>query len=249
LGNLGYGSIIKAINGINIHNGISDYQNIVRGISDGKYLWAKCVDLQKFSRNSHCCSSISLDYSRNPDICLWDVKSMKTYNSIFKSINLNVIPQQCFLMDGFFADGLNCISDQDCNIDQKCMAPFTPSDMKSIYFEISGKIVEFTGDADKLFSSLLVSQFIPKYQYLPIYLPLELEFFLRYIYSLNITLGIMNIIPAFNFDGANALRVLFNTKPLIFLKIRSKKAYEKIITINSGLFLCFCAKVIFSSLK
>ena len=69
---------------------------------------------------------------------------------------------------------------------------------------------------------------IPRYNFLPISLPLKLEIVLRYMISINMGLCLVNIIAAFGLDGKFALRSL-----LKHFNIGSDIIFKAITTINA----------------
>jgi Zn-dependent protease len=65
---------------------------------------------------------------------------------------------------------------------------------------------------------------IPKSRWISVWIPFYTEILLRYIFSLNVALGVFNMIPAFQLDGSSAWNALATilgipmaTKPWILL--------------------------------
>ncbi|ESN99309.1 hypothetical protein HELRODRAFT_107238 [Helobdella robusta] len=83
--------------------------------------------------------------------------------------------------------------------------------VKVIYDDANNKQpLLFLGHPYDLFYSLSVSDYQPKWNYLPLHLPYILETFCKYLISLSGALAIMNVIPCYALDGQWITQATYN---------------------------------------
>ncbi|KAG1474066.1 hypothetical protein G6F56_000576 [Rhizopus delemar] len=146
-------------------------------------------------------------------------QSMNTSISCFQALE-EVTDKQCLPTLPVLAtkNRPRCYKASDCNGDEKCVIPYTPSSAGQVV-RISAqypswiengaeKIFIFEGELVDIWESVKVSLLRPRFWILPTSLPHILELILRYISSFTIALALLNILPAFKLDGEFALEQL-----------------------------------------
>ena len=133
---------------------------------------------------------------------------------------------------------LSCVDNQDCGDAEAsvCMAPCSfHTEKRLLILQTTGSVLEDASYKDGesssvalitspayFYSSVLVGE-IPE-SFIPhllkstsiflrltlLFTPLICEMWLRYLYSINIGLGLLNIVPAFAFDGSHILDAVFH---------------------------------------
>jgi S2P endopeptidase len=158
-----------------------------------------------------CCQS-ELIMKENLN-CIWDLPSVQTYTSSLELQLSNVTPRYCTLFNSdIFYESQKCTDNECEDPDLQCMTYF--GDL--LYLKATSRFnnsethtISFIGNKFEFQDAFLISEFTPKYKFLPISLPFLIEIFSRYMYSLNLVLGLVNMFPAFQFDGKIAFSIIF----------------------------------------
>ncbi|KAI8900986.1 hypothetical protein BC833DRAFT_579478 [Globomyces pollinis-pini] len=265
------GLVIDSINGHQLVTGLQDYKDTFAKQTLNNVITKKCFYPTIIPKSDiHCCSTATFDF-KNTTNCVWDLKSIETFQLITKHITqnedtngiirgMNIYPNMCNLLSLEFLDGVDCNRNEDCSEHQVCMGTALFDDKRIIkmnVFDISSpskmKPITFIGSPNSFLSSVLVTEILPIWPFLPRSLPYNTEIIFRYLYSLNLTLGFFNLIPAFKLDGYHILLVL--PKLLRDIGVLKKKHLEsslficrQIVSINSMLLVLICALSIFKLL-
>lgn len=81
-----------------------------------------------------------------------------------------------------------------------------------MYVSCRSQVVLFLGNPAEIYSTVQVVDYVPKWNIYDPYLPQFFENLLKYVYMMSSGLAVVNVLPAFFFDGqhiANALCDLF----------------------------------------
>jgi membrane-associated protease RseP (regulator of RpoE activity) len=219
--------IITHINDEPIIGGIKGYETVIEKLILPIAGPFRCTN--STSKSLTCCQSQIVE--QNPLQCLWDFQSIYNYATIPQLQSTNVVPQMCMDLTDAFLNGNRCTSNQDC--DGICVGPFHTGSERFIHLRLEQIFdkgdsyqLNLVGNPVELHAALLVYDFIPKSRWVSTWIPFYIEILLRYICSLNIALGIFNMIPAFQLDGISAWKALVSilcntglripTKPWIF---------------------------------
>lgn len=100
-----------------------------------------------------------------------------------------------------------------CSSQLHCLRPTVANNTKLLSIHrVKGEVVLFLGNPAEIYSTVQVVDYVPKWNIYDPYLPQFLENLLKYVYMMSSGLAVVNVLPAFFFDGqhiANALCDLF----------------------------------------
>ncbi|XP_033112702.1 membrane-bound transcription factor site-2 protease-like isoform X2 [Anneissia japonica] len=133
-----------------------------------------------------------------------------------------------------------CQKNSDCLAARRtvCIHPFLDKNTKLIKIMKSrGKSVLYVGDPYLFGHSVSVSNYIPKYSYLPISLPDIIDLFCRYLISLSGALAILNAVPCFALDGQYILTAFIEFSLKTVLPNREDRESVQSLTLIFGTIL------------
>ena len=264
---LGKGTIINSINhkslsdlhhsaGMKTSTFVDEYSSLLRNLPPLQH----CLPISSIKKTEECCYSSELSlYHRDQVNCIWDLPSLQIYKD--HSNFGNIIPKYCgLLLPDFYNTSIfyMCNSHSDCSSivgetgkDSVCMSPFNYHvrqkliilNTSSIYDLNSkaGKSIAFISLPSHFFSTVLVGEFVPSHNFLPLSLPFLVYIWLKYLFSLNIGLGILNLAPAFELDGAKMISIFFDSFHHTIFKTVIKIFMESLLIYMGAeaLFACF----------
>lgn len=103
----------------------------------------------------------------------------------------------------------HCYLNKDCNINMLCLKPLTGKLTRIIRIgHSSGQDILYVGDPRELSSSIMVSDYVPKHNYISPNLPGQISLIFKYLFSISSALALLNMVPCFYLDGHQVLRML-----------------------------------------